>query len=169
MSSTVCPSSMASERKPPDHMSHTTFGNISLFAEVQRNVVSLVSRAEELLTEYEAAGWCAFDLAEADTVLQASVSDSRGRPLPGSSLSRTPRQRTKAGAQIDLSVSEYLPLVTPLSISGQTMRHASAILPLDDHSVISTILAGSGPFVRQCVAVGSRQPKGEETTDRHGS
>ena len=30
MSSTVCPSSMASERKPPDHMSHTTFGNISI-------------------------------------------------------------------------------------------------------------------------------------------
>ena len=25
----ACPSSMASERKPPDHMSHTTFGNIS--------------------------------------------------------------------------------------------------------------------------------------------
>ena len=29
MSSTVCPSSMASERKPPDHGSYTTFGNIS--------------------------------------------------------------------------------------------------------------------------------------------
>ena len=27
--STVCPSSMASERKPPDHGSYTTFGNIS--------------------------------------------------------------------------------------------------------------------------------------------
>ena len=40
-----------------------------LFAEVHRDVVSLVSQAEELREEYLAARWHAFDLAEADTVL----------------------------------------------------------------------------------------------------
>ena len=35
-----------------------------LFAEVHWDVVSLVSRAEELRDEYLAAGWCAFDLAK---------------------------------------------------------------------------------------------------------
>ena len=40
-----------------------------LFAEVHWDVVSLVSQAEELRDEYLAAGWHAFDLAEANTVL----------------------------------------------------------------------------------------------------
>ncbi len=40
-----------------------------LFAEVHRDVVSLVSRAEELQDDYLAAGWHACDLAEADTVI----------------------------------------------------------------------------------------------------
>ena len=40
-----------------------------LFAEVHRNVVSLMSRAEELRDEYLALGWHACDLAETDTVI----------------------------------------------------------------------------------------------------
>ena len=48
---------------------HDVVADEVLFAEAHWDIVSLVSRAEELRDEYVAAGWRDFDLAAADTIL----------------------------------------------------------------------------------------------------